>query len=67
VVFGDPMRERDEVLPDGNLRRPDAGALAARGLIVARMTGKRVGLDTATGMLERGERPPGRVRRPRFV
>ena len=33
-----------------------AGALAARvALIVARMTGKRVGLDTATRMLERGD------------
>ena len=48
-------RERDVILPDGTTH---AGRTPAHwwrvALIVARMTGKRVGVDTATRMLERG-------------
>jgi len=50
-------RESDIVLPDGTThagRTPEHWRRIA--LIVARMTGKRVGLDTATRMLvERGD------------
>jgi hypothetical protein len=52
-------RERDVILPDGTTlagRTPEHWRRIA--LHVARMTGKRVGLDTATRMLERcGARP----------
>ena len=56
-------RERDVILTDGTTH---AGRTPARwrrvALIVARMAGKKVGVDTATRMLERGnlafERPP---------
>ena len=50
------QRERDVVLPSGAThagRTPAHWRRAA--LIVARMTGKRVGVDTATRMLERGD------------
>ena len=36
--------------PRDNARRPDAGALAARRVHRGAMTGKRVGVDTATRM-----------------
>ena len=47
-------RQRDVVLPDGTThagRTPEHWRRVAH--IVARMTGKRIGLDTATRMLER--------------
>jgi hypothetical protein len=50
-------RERDVVLTVGTThagRTPEHWRRVA--LIVARMTGKRVGVDTATRMLERGTR-----------
>jgi hypothetical protein len=47
-------RERDVILPDGTTHAGRTPAHWRRvALIVARMTGKRVGLDTATRMLER--------------
>ena len=49
-------RERDVVLPDGTThagRTPVHWRRVA--LIVARMTGKQVGLDTATRMLEQDD------------
>jgi hypothetical protein len=48
-------RERDVILPDGTTHAGRTPAHWRRvALIVARMTGKRVGVDTATRMLERG-------------
>ncbi len=48
------QRERDVVLPDGTTHAGRTPAHWRRvALIVARMTGKRVGVDTATRMLER--------------
>ena len=44
------QRERDVILPDGTTHAGRTPAHCA--LIVARMTGKRVGVDTATRMLE---------------
>ncbi len=50
-------RERDEVLPDGTTHAGRTPAHWRRvALIVASMTGKRVSVDTATRMLERGDR-----------
>ena len=50
------QRERDVILPDGTTHAGRTPAHWRRvALIVARMTGKRVGLDTATRMLERGD------------
>ena len=50
---------------DKRYRSPKRLGPADTGQIAARMTGKRVGVDTATGMLERGdglrERPPVRL------
>ncbi len=61
------QRERDVILPDGTThagRRPAHWRRVA--LIVARMTGKRVGLDTSTRMAAdadlSGERQSDRVR-----
>ncbi len=50
-------RERDMILPDGTTHAGRTPAHWRRGaLIVARMMGKRVGVDSATRMLEwRGE------------
>jgi hypothetical protein len=45
-------RERDVMLTDG--RTPERWRQVA--LIVARMTGKRVGVDTATRMLDREQK-----------
>jgi hypothetical protein len=53
-------RERDVILTDGTThagRTPEHWRRVA--LIVARMTGKRVGVDTATRMLKRGDDEPG--------
>jgi hypothetical protein len=54
-------RERDVILPDGTTH---AGRTPARwrrvALIAAHMTGKRVGLDTVTRMLERRDKPRDR-------
>ena len=48
-------RERDVILPNGTTHAGRTPAHWRRvALIVARMTGKRVGVDTATRMLERG-------------
>jgi hypothetical protein len=50
-------RQRDVILPDGTThagRSPTHWRRVA--LIVARMTGKRVGLDTATRILDRSDR-----------
>ena len=48
-----------------NPRRPDALALAARvALVVARMAGKRIGVDTATRMAEDADRRMLVHRRP---
>ena len=50
------QRERDVILPDGTTHAGRTPAHWRRvALIVARMTGKRVGVDTATRMLERGD------------
>ena len=47
------QRERDVILPDGTTHAGRTPAHRRRvALIVARMTGKRVGLDTSTRMLE---------------
>jgi hypothetical protein len=46
-------RERDTVLPDGTTYISQTAHWRRVALIVARMTGKRIGLDTATRMLER--------------
>ena len=47
------QRERDVILPDGTTHAGRTPAHWRRvALIVARMTGKRVGVDTATRMLE---------------
>jgi hypothetical protein len=49
-------RERDVILPDGTTHAGRTPAHWHRvALIVARMMGKRVGVDTATRMLERGD------------
>jgi hypothetical protein len=48
------LRERDVILPDGTThagRTPAHWRRVAQ--IAARMTGKRIGVDTATRMLER--------------
>ncbi len=54
-------RERDVILPAGT---PQAGRTPAHwrrvGLIVGRMTGKRVGLDTATRMAMDADFSPNR-------
>ena len=51
--FEHSMRERDVVLPDGTTHAGRTPAHSRRvALIVARMTGRRIGLDTATRMLE---------------
>jgi hypothetical protein len=56
---GARQRERDVTRPNGTTHAGPTPAHWRRvALIVARMTGKRVGLDTATRMLER--RPPDR-------
>ena len=50
-------RERDVILTDGTThagRKPEHWRRVA--LIVAKRTGKRVGVDKATRMLDRGER-----------
>ena len=48
------LRERDVILPDGTTHAGRTPAHWGRvALIVARMTGKRVGLDTAAWMRER--------------
>ena len=47
------QRERDVILPDGTTHAGRTPAHWRRvALIVARITGKRVGVDTATRMLE---------------
>ncbi len=49
-------RERDVVLPDGTTHAGRTPAHWRRvALIVARMTGKRTGLDTATRMAEEAD------------
>jgi hypothetical protein len=58
--------ERDVIVTDGTTHAARTQEHWRRvALIVARMTGKRVGLDTATRMLERGDewdyRPLGRL------
>jgi hypothetical protein len=62
-------RERDVVLTDGTTHAGRTPAHWRRvALIVARMTGKWVGLDTARRMLERGGRLAERDRlKPRRV
>jgi len=48
------QRERDVILPDGTTRAGRTpGARRRVALIVARMTGKHVGVDTATWILHR--------------
>jgi hypothetical protein len=50
------QRERDVILPDGTTHAGRTPAHWRRvALIVARMTGKRVGVDTATRMLRRDD------------
>ncbi len=50
------QRERDVVLPDGSTHAGRTPAHWRRvALIVARMTGKRVGVDIATRMLEQDD------------
>ena len=52
-------RQRDAILPDGTACAGRTRAHWRRvAQIVARMTGKRGGLDTATRMLERRDRSP---------
>ena len=54
-------RERDVILRDGTTHAGRTPAYWRRvALIVARMTGKRVGVDVATRMLERRNRTPER-------
>jgi hypothetical protein len=53
-------RERDAILPDGTTQAGRTPAHWRRvALIVARTTGKRVGLDTATRMRDPRDRPRG--------
>jgi len=54
-------RERDVVLPDGTThagRTPAHWRRVAQ--IAARLTGKRIGVDTATRMLDRSDEPADR-------
>ena len=52
------QRERDVILPDGTTHAGQTPAHRRRvALIVARMMGKRVGLDTATRMAADADRP----------
>ena len=53
------QRERDVILPDGTTHAGRTPAHWRRvALIVAKRTGKRVGIDTATRMLEREDGVP---------
>ncbi len=55
------QRERDVILPDGTTHAGRTPAHWRRvALFVARLTGKRVGVDTATRMLERRDRTADR-------
>ena len=60
------QRERDVILPDGTTHAGRTPAHWRRvALIVARMTGKRVGLDTSTRMAADADLSPNQeIRRP---